>query len=99
MDMGKVVVNSLLIGALLLAAGCQEKGRSVADYIHDIDSARAVLKDSKAHPEKAYDADVVNASKAVAESMSPSMAECWPTKPSSTATVDHDCLNRKGFKR
>lgn len=96
----KTIVIFLATGAMLLGAGCgQHKARSVADYIHDVDAANAVMKDAKLHPEKTGDQDVINASTAAAQTLVASVAECWPTKPISSATTDHECLDRKGYKR
>lgn len=73
---------------------------SVAEYLHDLDAAQAMVKVAQSNPAKyATDTAAVNASQAVAKAMSPSMLECWPTKPASTATTDHACLDNKGFKR
>lgn len=104
----------LVIGAVSAAvlAGCTRVDRngvpvreepkvpSVADYLHDLDAARGRLKQASADPVGADgDASAINASAAVAKSMSPSLLECWPTKPASTSTTDHGCLDAKGFKR
>ena len=66
----------------------------------DLDAAKAMVKLAATDPVK-YQTDpaALNASAAVAKAMSPSMLQCWPTKPASTATTDHACLDGKGFKR
>lgn len=99
--------KTFLVVAVLCAfsvAGCGEKHSagqliSVADFLHDLDAARAVLKSEKAQPGKNSKQVVDSASQAVAQAMSPSMLACWPTKPASSATTDHACLDSKGFKR
>lgn len=93
----------MVIAALLM--GCSQesqggKAPSVAAYLHDLDKARAMVKQAGTDPVR-YQTDLaaLNASAAVAKAMSPSMLECWPSKPASTATTDHACLDAKGFKR
>jgi predicted small lipoprotein YifL len=102
--MNKFTSVCVLVAVAVSLAACNQKGgsdkpRSVADFIHDLDAAKAVLKEAKADPSKSGDQVVINASQAVAQAMSPSMLACWPTKPASTATTDHACLDGKGFKR
>lgn len=99
----KVTSVSFLVVVAFVVAACNQTGggkpRSVADFIHDLDAAFVVLQEAKADPSKSGDQSVMNASQAAAEAMSPSMLACWPTKPASTATTDHLCLDGKGFKR
>ena len=96
----------LLMVCVVVALGACSKDdkappvRSVAEYLHDLDAAKAMVKLAATDPVK-YQTDpaALNASAAVAKAMSPSMLQCWPTKPASTATTDHTCLDSKGFKR
>lgn len=101
-------IQKLLVG-LPLAIGCaflagcnKDSGaKSVADYIHDIDSANARLHLAKSQdPIKAMqDPDVMNASQAVAQSMDPKYLACWNKKAVITANADHACLDSHGFIR
>lgn len=100
----KTTLIVLAVFSALVVAGCDDKQgtakpESVADFLHDLDAAKAVLKAEKAQPGSNSTQAVNNASQAVAQAMSPSMLACWPTKPASTATTDHACLDGKGFKR
>lgn len=102
----RIQKNPLLIGGALVAlllVGCTKSDEfpTVAEYIHDLDSAKAMLQKARNSPDQ-YGPDHVGAmraSKAFAESMSPGNMECWPVKPASSATTDHACLDGKGFKR
>lgn len=88
-----------IICTLLLMVACtKEKVPSTSEYLHDIDAARAMNKLASTDPAK-YQNDPrwINASEAAAKIGF--LQECWPTKPSSTATTDHDCLDRNGYKR
>ncbi len=89
----------LMVCAVLLICACsREKGALTPEYLHDIDAARAMNKPASTDPAK-YQNDPrwTNATGAVVQLEG--LQECWPTKPISTATTDHDCLDRKGFKR
>ncbi len=95
----------LMVCAVVALGACSKDDkappvRSVAEYLHDLDAAKAMVKLAATDPVK-YQTDpaALNASAAVAKAMSPSMLQCWPTKPASTATTDHACLDGKGFKR
>lgn len=73
---------------------------TTAFYLHDLDAAKSLVKQAAADPSKYQnDMSVANASAALAKAMSPSFLQCWPTKPASTATTDHACLDGKGFKK
>lgn len=104
--MQRIQARWLLTACTVLALGaCNNddkapKTLSVAEYLHDLDAAKAMVKLASTDPVK-YQTDpaALNASAAVAKAMSPSMLQCWPTKPASTATTDHACLDGKGFKR
>ncbi len=94
-----------MICAVVAMGACSKndespKALSVNEYLHDLDSAKAMVKLAATDPMK-YQTDpaALNASAAVAKAMSPSMLQCWPSKPASTATTDHTCLDSKGFKR
>ncbi|ADN62003.1 hypothetical protein XFLM_11955 (plasmid) [Xylella fastidiosa subsp. fastidiosa GB514] len=89
---------SIICTLLLMGACTKEKVPSTSEYLHDIDAARAML-DLAATDRAKYQNDPrgINASDAVAKTEF--LQECWPTKPISTATTDHDCLDRKGYKR
>ncbi|HHW4669131.1 MAG TPA: hypothetical protein ACQGQJ_05895 [Xylella fastidiosa subsp. multiplex] len=91
----------LMVCAVLLICACsREKVPSTSEYLHDIDAAKAMLKLYATNPAKYQnDPAVINTSEAVAKLDIQSFLDCWPTKPVSTATTDHDCLDRKGFKR
>lgn len=92
----------LMVCAVVALGACSQGGKvlSVAEYLHDLDAAKAMVKLAATDPVKYQtDAAALNASAAVAKAMSPSMLQCWPTKPASTATTDHACLDGKGFKR
>lgn len=109
--MQRIQSRWLLIAAcLMLLAGCQRedaaKPKTVAQYLHDVDSANAVLEKYRSDPAKyATDADVQNASQAMAQLMAASefgsgVRKCWPAKEKpTTATTDHACLERLGHKR
>lgn len=89
----------LIVCTVLVITACsREKVPSTSEYLHDIDAARAMNKLASTDPAK-YQNDPrwINASEAVAKIGF--LQECWPTKPSSTATTDHDCLDRNGYKR
>ncbi len=89
----------LMVCTVLLMSACsREKVPSTSEYLHDIDAAEAMNKLASTDPAK-YENDPrwTNSSAAVAKIEF--LRECWPTKPISTATTDHDCLDRKGYKR
>ena len=95
----------LMVCGLVVLGACSKDEKaakviSVAEYLHDLDAAKAMVKLAATDPVK-YQTDpaALNASAAVAKAMSPSMLQCWPTKPASTATTDHACLDGMGFKR
>ncbi|MCD8459783.1 hypothetical protein LPH44_11970 (plasmid) [Xylella taiwanensis] len=88
----------LMVFTVLLMGACsREKVPSTSEYLHDIDSARAMLKLAATDPAK-YENDPrwTNASAAIVKLEF--LRECW-TKPISTATTDHACLDKEGFKR
>ncbi|KXB09899.1 hypothetical protein ADT28_00360 (plasmid) [Xylella fastidiosa] len=89
---------SIICALLLMGACTKEKVPSTSEYLHDIDAARAML-DLAATDTAKYRNDPrgINASEAVAKIGF--LQECWPTKTISTATTDHDCLDRNGYKR
>ncbi|EWG13439.1 hypothetical protein DF22_003270 [Xylella fastidiosa] len=89
---------SIICTLLLMGACTKEKVPSTSEYLHDIDAAEAMNKLASTDPAK-YENDPrwTNSSAAVAKIEF--LRECWPTKPISTATTDHDCLDRKGYKR
>ena len=105
--MQRIQAYRLLIvcGALALSACTQEKVPSVADYMHDIDSAKAMLDLYKTDVVKYQtDARVINASAAMAKYSSSrefgsALSKCWSTKPATTAGTDHACVDAQGFKR
>jgi hypothetical protein len=73
----------------------QKAARSVADYVHDPEAAKAVLHDGKLHPEKQNSQDFINANEGYAIRISPgSVSKCYKG-----GQVDHDCLDKKGYKR
>ncbi|RWA37089.1 hypothetical protein XfCFBP8078_09540 [Xylella fastidiosa subsp. multiplex] len=90
----------MVCAVLLICACSREKVPSTSEYLHDIDAAKAMLDlYATDHAKYQNDPRVTNASAAVSYLSSDSFLKCWPTKPVSTATTDHDCLDRKGFKR
>ena len=91
----------LIAGSFVFLAACsQEKVPTVSDYLHDIDSANAMLALYKTDVAK-YQSDprVINASAAMAATAADSVMACWPKKPKTTAGTDHACLDNKGYKR
>lgn len=99
----------ILAGLSLVLAGCfgdspsapsVPKVKSVADYLHDIDGARARVHRAQIDGAASMkDEDALNASSAVAKAMSPGIMNCWPVKPSSTANTNHECLDKLGYVR
>lgn len=91
----------LIVCTVLVITACsREKVPSTSEYLHDIDAANAMLDLYATDPAKyKNDPRVTNASAAVSYLSSDSFLKCWPTKPVSTATTDHACLDRKGYKR
>lgn len=93
-------VFALVVLAGLVGCTGSSKPKTVADYLHDLDTAKAVLAHANTDLAKYQnDPDAINASEAVARSMAPDMLKCWPKKPASTATTDHACLDGKGYKK
>ena len=109
--MQRIQARKLLIVAALplVLAGCfgdspkapeVTKAKSVAEYLHDIDSARARVHRAQIDGAASMkDEDALNASSAVAKAMSPGIMNCWPVKPSNTANTNHDCLDKIGYVR
>lgn len=105
--MQRVQTSIVLIAlAAFSLAGCgSEKHKSVADYLHDIDSARSLLKEVGKDPAKYQtDARALNASAAWSEyseakEFDRPLSKCWTSKPPTTAGTDHACLDNNGFKR
>ena len=109
--MSRIQALRLLIslGVSVALCGCLDsdpknvastKALSVSDYMHDIDLARARLHRAKIDGAASEgNPDVINASIAVENAMGPSAMRCWPVKPSSTANVDHGCLDKLGYVR
>ena len=112
--MQRIQTRKLLIVAALplVLAGCfgdspkapeaakPAKPKSVAEYLHDIDGARARVHRAQIDGAASMkDEDALNASSAVAKAMSPGIMNCWPVKPSSTANTNHDCLDKMGYVR
>lgn len=100
----------LIVACLSLFAGCQQeeviKPKTVAQYLHDVDGANAVLEKYRSDPARyGTDPDVQNASQAMAQLMAASefgsgVRKCWPAKEKpATANTDHACLERLGHKR
>lgn len=94
----------LMAVAAFTLAGCgNEKHKSVADYLHDIDSARALLKEVGKDPAKyAGDANAMNAAQANSLISVSKVNDCWPKSDSNritTANTNHACLDAAGYKR
>ena len=103
--MQRVQTSIVLIAlAAFSLAGCgNEKHKSVADYLHDIDSARSLLKEVGKDPAKyASDPNAMNAAQANSLISISKVNECWPKAESNritTANTNHACLDAAGFKR
>ena len=70
--------------------------QSMADFMHDIDSANVLVKEASNDNSLESDPRYMNAIRAYAASQI--IAQCW-TPPKSTATTKHECLDQKGYKR
>ena len=103
--MQRVQTSIVLIAlAAFSLAGCgNEKHKSVADYLHDIDSARSLLKEVGKDPAKyASDPNAMNAAQANSLISISKVNECWPKAESNritTANTNHACLDAAGYKR
>ncbi|WP_228488447.1 hypothetical protein [Caenimonas koreensis] len=106
----KLLVITAAASAAIVAlslAGCGKVGEKVpsaADYLHDIDAARAKVKEYQGDPAKLQnDAAVINASQAVAKLGSDRVLQCWGKTSAerhvATANTNHECLDAQGFKR
>lgn len=94
----------LMAVAAFSLAGCgNEKHKSVADYLHDIDSARSLLKEVGKDPAKyASDPNATNAAQANSLISISKVNDCWPKADSNritTANTNHACLDAAGYKR
>ena len=103
--MQRVQTSIVLIAlAAFSLAGCgSEKHKSVADYLHDIDSARSLLKEVGKDPAKyASDPNAMNAAQANSLISISKVNDCWPKTDSNritTANTNHACLDAAGYKR
>lgn len=101
--MQRVQTSIVLIAlAAFSLAGCgSEKHKSVADYLHDIDSARSLLKEVGKDPAKyASDPNAMNAAQANSLISISKVNDCWPKAESiTTANTNHACLDAAGYKR
>ena len=103
--MQRVQASIVLIAvAAFSLAGCgNEKHKSVADYLHDIDSARSLLKEVGKDPAKyASDPTAMNAAQANSLISISKVNDCWPKADSNritTANTNHACLDAAGYKR
>ena len=103
--MQRVQASIVLIAvAAFSLAGCgNEKHKSVADYLHDIDSARSLLKEVGKDPAKyASDPNAMNAAEANSLLSISKVNDCWPKAESNritTANTNHACLDAAGYKR
>ena len=103
--MQRVQASIVLIAvAAFSLAGCgNEKHKSVADYLHDIDSARSLLKEVGKDPAKyASDPNAMNAAQANSLISISKVNDCWPKADSNritTANTNHACLDAAGYKR
>ena len=106
--MRRIQTHGLLIAALVFGVvGCTKtetkaNPKSVAEYLHDIDSAKAAVKEYAKDAEKNRgNPDYANAGLAVYRSSL--MSACFPQVKEgirfSTANTKHDCLDAKGYKR
>ncbi|NRP55982.1 hypothetical protein AA93_12110 [Xylella fastidiosa subsp. pauca 11399] len=91
---------SIICALLLMGACTKEKVPSTSEYLHDIDAANKMNQLAKTNPAKYQnDPAAINATGALVQIQMEGLGKCWPTKPISTATTDHDCLDREGYKR
>ena len=103
--MQRVQASIVLIAvAAFSLAGCgNEKHKSVADYLHDIDSARSLLKEVGKDPAKyASDPNAMNAAQANSLISISKVNDCWPKAESNritSANTNHACLDAAGYKR
>ena len=103
--MQRIQTYSLLIAGLtaaIMTAGCgQEKSRTVAEYLHDIDAANAAAQRYSNDPGRyTGNPDWKNASTAIVKSQS--LGECFPKilgERFTTANTNHACLDQKGYVR
>lgn len=97
--------SAVIVGLSL--TGCSKVGEKVpsaADYLHDIDAARAKVKEYQREPTKLQnDPAVINASQALAKLGSDRVLVCWGKTSAerhvATASTNHECLDALGFKR
>jgi hypothetical protein len=94
--MRKILISSIAMAIVL--GGCTKESsgpKTVADFLHDIDTAKVMVKEISNDPSKKSDERYRNASRAYMLSLN---FQCWES-PRSTATTNHDCLDAKGYKR
>jgi len=92
----------LIVGAAVVLGACtQQKAKTVAEYLHDIDSARAAIKQyDNDRGNNQNNPDFINA--LAAKEKVQFLNDCWPKKETdrfTTANTDHACLDNKGYKR
>lgn len=92
----------LMAVAAFTLAGCgQQKSKTVAEHLHDIDSARAAIKQyDNDRGNNQNNPDFINALTATGKVQF--LNDCWPKKETdrfTTANTDHACLDNKGYKR
>lgn len=104
----KTAAASAVIVTLFALTACSKVGEkvpSVAEYLHDIDAARAKTKEYQADPSRLQnDPAVINASQALAKlGSSERTLSCWgknyAERKVATASTNHECLDALGFKR
>ncbi|MCW5223648.1 hypothetical protein D5041_21435 (plasmid) [Verminephrobacter aporrectodeae subsp. tuberculatae] len=86
-----------MILSIISMVACSEKVPTVAEYLHDIDSANEMMKKVDKNPEK-YRGTPAVTNAVIAIYGAPNL-RCWPSEAISTATTDHACLDAKGYKR
>ncbi|MCW5223649.1 hypothetical protein D5041_21430 (plasmid) [Verminephrobacter aporrectodeae subsp. tuberculatae] len=86
-----------MIFSIISMVACSEKVPTVAEYLHDIDSANEMIKKAEKNPEKYRGTRTVD--NAVRAIYGAADLRCWPSESISTATTDHACLDAKGYKR
>jgi len=92
----------LVIFAIALnACGEKEKHMTTSDYLHDMDTAKAMVQKSKTDYAKYQnDPNAINASAALAQTITDNkLQKCWHDKETTTANTDHVCLDNLGYKR